>query len=38
VNAEADKFPLLKAVSRKRLVKTLQAGEDLLFAAVTCKV
>jgi hypothetical protein len=26
---EAEESPLLKSVTRKRLVKTLQAGEDL---------
>jgi hypothetical protein len=38
VSAEAEESPLLEAVSRKRLVQTLQVGEDLVFAAVICKV
>jgi hypothetical protein len=38
MSAEAEESPLLQAVSRKRLVKTLQAGEDLVFVAVICKV
>jgi hypothetical protein len=29
VSAEAEETPLLRSVTRKRLVKTLQAGEDL---------
>jgi hypothetical protein len=37
VSAEAEESPLLEAVTRKRLVKTLQSGEDLVFAAVICK-
>jgi hypothetical protein len=37
-SAEAKDSPLLEAVARKRLVKTLQAEEDLVFAAVICKV
>jgi hypothetical protein len=35
---EAEESSLLKSVTRKILVKTLQAGEDLVFAAVICKV
>jgi hypothetical protein len=31
-------YPLLEAVTRKRLVKTLQAGEDLACAVLICKV
>jgi hypothetical protein len=38
VSAEAKESPLLEAVTRKRLVKTLQAGEDLVLAAVICEV
>jgi hypothetical protein len=30
--------PLLEAVARERLLKTLQARENLMFAAVFCKV
>jgi hypothetical protein len=33
VSAEAEESPLLDAVTRKRLVKTLQAAQDLVFAA-----
>jgi hypothetical protein len=29
---------LFETVARKRLLKTLRAGEDLVFAAVICKV
>jgi hypothetical protein len=35
---EAEESLLLEAVARERLVKTMQAGEDLVFAAVICKV
>jgi hypothetical protein len=35
---EAEESPLLEAVARERLLKALQAGEDVVFAAVTCKV
>jgi hypothetical protein len=35
---QAQESPLLKSVTRKCLVKTLQAGEDLVFAAVVCTV
>jgi hypothetical protein len=38
VKTEAEESSLLEAVARKRLVKTLQAGEDLVFAAVICKL
>jgi hypothetical protein len=38
VSFEAEESPMLEAVARKRRVKTLQAGEDLVFAAVICKV
>jgi hypothetical protein len=38
VRVEAEESPLLEAVTRKRLVKTLQAGEDLVFAVVVCEV
>jgi hypothetical protein len=34
---EAEESPLLKAVARKWLMKTLQAEEDLMFAAVICE-
>jgi hypothetical protein len=30
--------PLLEAVARKRIVKTLQAEEDLVFAIMICKL
>jgi hypothetical protein len=35
---EAQKSPLLTSVTRKGLLKTLQAGEYLVFAAVVCKL
>jgi hypothetical protein len=35
---EAEKSPLLEAIAREKLMKTLQAGEDLVFAAVICEV
>jgi hypothetical protein len=38
VSVEAEESPLLEAVTRKRLLKTLQAGKDLVFAAVICNV
>jgi hypothetical protein len=38
VSAEAEKSPLSETVTRKRLVKTLQAGEGLVFTAVISKV
>jgi hypothetical protein len=37
VRREAEESPLLEAVARQRLKKTLQAGEDLVFEAVICK-
>jgi hypothetical protein len=38
VSAEAQETPLLEAVTRERLVKTLQAGKGLVRALVNCKV
>jgi hypothetical protein len=38
VSAEAKESSLLEAGIGKRLLKTLQAGADLVFAAVICKV
>jgi hypothetical protein len=38
MNAEAEEPPLLEAVTRKRQVKTMQAGEDLVIAVVICEV
>jgi hypothetical protein len=38
VSTEAEESPLLEAVARERLVKTLQAGEDLVSAALICKM
>jgi hypothetical protein len=38
VSIEAEESQLLKAVARERIVKTLQAGEDLVFGAVNCKM
>jgi hypothetical protein len=35
---EAEESPMIGAVARKRVVKTLQAREDLVFGAVICKV
>jgi hypothetical protein len=35
---EAEESPLLEAVVRERLLKTLKSGEGLVFAAVVCKV
>jgi hypothetical protein len=35
---EAEESPLLTPVTRKRLLKILQVGEDLVFAVVICKV
>jgi hypothetical protein len=37
VSAKAEKSPLLEAVTRKRMLKTLQTGDDLMFAAVIYK-
>jgi hypothetical protein len=34
---EEDEEPLLEAVITKRLVKTLQTGEDLAYAVLICK-
>jgi hypothetical protein len=38
LSPEAEEQPLLEAVTRKRLVKTLQTGKDLACAVVICKV
>jgi hypothetical protein len=38
VSTEADKSSLLEAVTRTRLVKTLQAGKDFVFSGIICKV
>jgi hypothetical protein len=38
VSAEAEEFSVLKAVTGKRLMKTLQAGKNLVCALVICKV
>jgi hypothetical protein len=38
LSAEAEEQPLLEAVTRKRLVQTLQAGKDLACALVNCKL
>jgi hypothetical protein len=38
LSTEVEESPLLEAVARERLVKALQAGEDLVFAVVICKV
>jgi hypothetical protein len=35
---EAEECLLIEAVEWEQLVKTLQAGKDLVFAAVICKV
>jgi hypothetical protein len=35
---EAEKSPLLEAVTRERLLKTQQAGKDLVGAVVICKM
>jgi hypothetical protein len=35
---EAEESPLLEAVAREQLLKTLRTGEDLVFAAVICSV
>jgi hypothetical protein len=35
---ESEESALLEAVTRKRLVKTLQAGRDLAGAVVICKL
>jgi hypothetical protein len=38
VVTEDEKFPLLGVVTRQLLVKTLQAGKDLVCVIVICKV
>jgi hypothetical protein len=38
LSAGSKESPLLASFTRKRLLKTLLAGEDLVFAAVICKV
>jgi hypothetical protein len=38
VSAKAEESPVLEVVTKERLVNTLQAGEDLVFAAVICKL
>jgi hypothetical protein len=38
VSTEVEEFLLLEAVTRKRLLKKLQVGGDLMFTAVICKV
>jgi hypothetical protein len=38
VSREAEESQLLEAVTKKRLVKRLQARKDLLLAGVICKV
>jgi hypothetical protein len=38
VSAEAEESALLEAVTRKRLVKILQAGKDSAYALMICKV
>jgi hypothetical protein len=38
LKAEAEKCPLLEAVTRERLVKSQQAGTDLVCAVVIGKV
>jgi hypothetical protein len=35
---EAEEYPLLEVVTRERLLKTQQAGKDLVCAVVICKV
>jgi hypothetical protein len=35
---EAEESPLLEATAEEQLMKTQQAGEDLVFEAVICKV
>jgi hypothetical protein len=37
LSVEAEKSPVLEAVSREWLVKTQQAGKDLACAVVICK-
>jgi hypothetical protein len=38
LSAEAEESPLLEAVTRERLVKTQQAGKDLVGAVVICEL
>jgi hypothetical protein len=38
MSSDAEESPLLETVTGKRLVKTLQAGKDLVCAVVICKV
>jgi hypothetical protein len=38
LSPEVEEQPLLEAVTRKRLVKTLRVGNDLACAPVICKV
>jgi hypothetical protein len=38
MSAEAEESQVLEANTGKRLVKTLQAGEDLVSALVICEV
>jgi hypothetical protein len=38
LSPEAEEQPLLEAITRKLLVKTLRAGKDLACALVNCKV
>jgi hypothetical protein len=38
LSTEAEKYPWLEAVIKKRLLKTLQAGKDLACVVVFCKV
>jgi hypothetical protein len=38
VSAEAEESPLLEAVTRKRLVKTQQAGKGLVVVVVLCEL
>jgi hypothetical protein len=37
-SSEAEDYPLLEAVTRQVLVKTLRTGKDLACALVNCKV
>jgi hypothetical protein len=38
LSPEAEKYPLLEAVTRQIQVKTLRAGEDLACSLVICKL
>jgi hypothetical protein len=38
LSAKAEKYPLLEAVIRERLMKTQQAGKDLACAMAICRV